>query len=192
MIDDYLTASPWIALAIWVALYISDYYLTLWGARLYKETGSAFIDMDGSYELTPLFQKDIDALRRVSPEFIWQLFLSSGMLLFIWWFAVRYAEAPIVFFVCFGSVVLVELVVHIRHRRNISFFLFLRTADAVQGHLRYQRWITERQSTVELSSFGILFTICYVISEHPLFIGGSVGCFSLAIKHARQARRSRS
>jgi len=85
MIDRYLTETPWIALAIWVVLYVSDYYLTIWGATLRTEKAAALIDEGGSYELTPAFRADVDALRLVSPTFLWYLLLSMLVLLFAKW-----------------------------------------------------------------------------------------------------------
>lgn len=36
MIPQYLQHNFWIPAIVWFILYISDYYLTLWGAQLYS------------------------------------------------------------------------------------------------------------------------------------------------------------
>ena len=56
-IETYLLSRPWLPTLLWVALYTSDYYLTIWGSRLYRR--QKFIEMEGSYELTAEFQDDI-------------------------------------------------------------------------------------------------------------------------------------
>jgi hypothetical protein len=59
----------WVCLLTWLVLYISDYYLTIWGAHLYRSGAQEHIVYEGSYELTPQFQKDIDALKLFSLNF---------------------------------------------------------------------------------------------------------------------------
>ena len=66
---------PW--LAIWVVLYISDYTLTLTCARLYQRGVRDKIAFEGSFEITPYYQRDIDSLRLISPRFILALLASS-------------------------------------------------------------------------------------------------------------------
>jgi hypothetical protein len=66
-IDNYFFESLWPGLAFWAVLYISDYYLTLTCARLYQRGVREKIEFEGSYEITPYFQADIDSLRAISP-----------------------------------------------------------------------------------------------------------------------------
>ena len=74
----WFSTSPWPGLILWIVLYISDYYLTLYAARGFKEIGH--IQFEGSYELTPQYQKDIDALTPVSRRHLIALVLSSAIL----------------------------------------------------------------------------------------------------------------
>ena len=53
----------WLALAIWVVSYCADYYLTLYSARLYRAQAQAHFAFEGSLELTPYYQADIDGGR---------------------------------------------------------------------------------------------------------------------------------
>ena len=69
---DYL----WLGPMVWAVLYISDYYLTLTCARLYQAGAREKMAFEGSYEITPFYQTEIDALRRVSPRFILILVIS--------------------------------------------------------------------------------------------------------------------
>jgi ribosomal protein S18 acetylase RimI-like enzyme len=192
MIDSFLVEHPFAAVAIWVLLYISDYYLTLWGAIEYRRTGRTYIELGGSYELEPIFQKDIDALRRISPEFLFRLLTSVLILLFVWWLSVRNAGYPELFLVVFGAYVLTQLVVEMRHVRNIVTFRTLGLPDAVTGHLKYSRWVTRRISNVDLLSFAVLYALCYAISGRVLFIGGVVGCLAIVRRHSQAARLERN
>lgn len=74
----------WLRLAVWSALYVSDYSMTIKCARLYQESVRDKIVFEGSYELTPYFQSDIDALRRVSLKFILALLWTSILLFLVW------------------------------------------------------------------------------------------------------------
>jgi hypothetical protein len=74
----------WAGLAIWAALFVSDYALTITCARLYQGNVRDKIAFEGSYEITPYFQRDIDSLRRVSPRFVLSLLWSSVVLFGGW------------------------------------------------------------------------------------------------------------
>lgn len=189
MIDRYLTETPWIALGIWVVLYLSDYYLTIWGATLRKEKAAALIDTGGSYELTPVFRADVDALRWVSPTFLWYVFLSTLVLLFAWWLTVRYSEFPPGFLFVFGSLVLLEVAVHVRHVRNILFFRALRTPGAAEGHIRHSQWLILHLSAIDFISFAMLFVLCFVVTGNLFFIGGTLTCLATGWAHEQRSRR---
>lgn len=190
MIDTVLINYPLVAVGIWIVLYVSDYYLTLWGARLYHTRARAFVEL-GSYEMEPIFQKDIDGLRSVSPRFIRYLLLSSALLLLVWWMSLEWAHVPSFYVVTVGAYLLVELMVHMRHLRNIVLFRSLGVPGAAEGHLRYARWVTEQVHVVDLGAFAALFAICYVVSGEILFVGGVLGCLGVLRRHARNAKRPR-
>src|SRR6266498_1633515 len=59
-----LATSPWYGVILWIILYISDYYLTIYSARGFREIGH--FQFEGSMELTPQFQNDVNNLRPVS------------------------------------------------------------------------------------------------------------------------------
>ncbi|PYP61964.1 MAG: hypothetical protein DMD37_11805 [Gemmatimonadetes bacterium] len=191
MIDAFLIAHPFVVVAVWAALYTSDYYLTLWGARLYKETVSTYIDFDGSYELEQVFKKDIDALRWISPEWVYQLGLSSSVLMFCWLLTVRILEVPELFLVVVGAYVLLEAVVHTRHVSNVVLFRTLKTRGAVEGRIKYARWVTDRVSKAQVLAFALVFIVCFAISAKIIFLGGALGCLLNTLRLARQARRRR-
>lgn len=62
MLLDAMHHSVWLAPLIWVVLYISDYAMTLWGAKLYYAVGKDYYQIP-SYELNSYFQRDIAGLR---------------------------------------------------------------------------------------------------------------------------------
>ena len=66
----------WPGLIAWTVLYISDYSLTIMCARLYQAGANQKMAFEGSYEITPYYQRDINSLRRLSPRFFAALLLS--------------------------------------------------------------------------------------------------------------------
>ena len=60
----WLARSPWIGIILWIILYISDYYLTVYSARGFRQIGH--FKFEGGFELTPQYEKDIEALKPIS------------------------------------------------------------------------------------------------------------------------------
>lgn len=172
-------------LAIWVALYISDYTLTLICARLYQSQVRDKIAFEGSYELTPYYQRDIGSLRRVSPRFIFALFWTS-LLLFVMWQLSR-QSVPEAYSFFLGTMILKQLVIHMRHFRNL--FLFRAAgSNAVCGRIEYSRRLTLRLSALEMLEFSGLFIAVFAFTHSWFVLGGATGCLALAGKHWRLAR----
>ena len=67
MFEELIFQKLWIVLPVWLALYVSDYYLTILGASYMKAGACEHFIFKGSYELTPGLQSDINSLRPISP-----------------------------------------------------------------------------------------------------------------------------
>jgi hypothetical protein len=52
----------WPGLTIWSLLYVSDYAFTIVCARLYRSRVSEKLVFEGSFELNPVFQQDVNSL----------------------------------------------------------------------------------------------------------------------------------
>jgi hypothetical protein len=184
---NVLLSSPWPGMVIWVALYISDYALTLKCARLYRRAASEKIELEGSFEITPYYQNDVDALRTISPRFLTALVLSVMYLAVLWWLAL--ATQPAFYEFVIGMLVSTELAVHHRHIRNLFLFRALANSDAVQGRIRYARPLLLRMSAVEMLAFSGLFAVLFVFTWSWFVLGGVLGCVAVAFKHLRLARK---
>ena len=146
MLLSFLVHNPVAAILLWGAVYASDYYLTLYGARLFRSGPHEHLAFEGSYELTAYFQEDVDLLRRVSTRFVLALAFSAVVLFGVWLIGVRAlrVEWPLAFLV--GALVLREAAVHLRHIRNIVMFRMARQPGALAGKLTYPRWFLLRSS----------------------------------------------
>jgi len=173
-------------------MYISDYYLTIYGARLYQTHARRYFVFEGSYELTPYFQEDINALRNLSPRFILSLMVTWVLLFLVWLLGVWFLQVPETFSLVIGALILVEAVVHIRHFRNIFLFrLTMRDDTGLTGKIEYAKWVTLRLSSVEMVSFAVLFLLIFLATGSWFFLGGALRTFVEGVKHIRLARRAR-
>lgn len=191
MLENLLVDNLWISMVIWAILFVSDYYLTIYGAILYQTYAKQYLVFEGSYELTPYYQSDINALRRISPRFLLMLGLSIVALIILWILSVTFLQMPWLFSFVLGALILSEVVVHIRHIRNI--YLFRQTSEAnsgLKGHIEYSRRVILKSSALEMTSYSVLFLLSFLIGGSWFFLGGAVRCLFLALKHLRLARKS--
>lgn len=180
----------WVALLLWVLLYGADYYLTLRGASLMAQVGKTYFDMGGSYELNPLFQKDIDRLRRVSPRFI-LILVGAGVWLVLMWGVTQYLHIPQAFAAGAGVLILMEVPVLTSHVRNLALFTALRTPGAVEGHIAYSRWVSLRMTSWNFALWGVLYALFFALTGSWLFFGGIVSMFLLYNRFVRMSMYSR-
>src|SRR5215467_1285796 len=176
IIPNFFFDSWWPGLAIWIALYISDYCFTLLCARLYQRGVNKTIAFEGSFEITPYFQKDIDGLRIVSQRFIFALLLSCAWLVGNWWIGSQ--TLPQVYEFVLGAMILNELAIHIRHVRNLFLFRAITSGNAVVGRIEYSRPIILRSSSIELAAFAGLFGLVFLFTRSWFVLGGAFGTLS--------------
>lgn len=189
MVEEFFLASPWPGMIFWCILYISDYALTLNCARLYRSAVADKLVFEGSYELTPFYQADIDALRPVSPRFVIVLLVYATVLAGVWWLCKD--EYTGLYQLTLGVMVLPQLAVHVRHLRNLFQFLDIaRRQEAVQGRIAYSRQFVLQVSSVELFSFAGLYAVLSVYFLDWFMLGGTVACFAYARNHRNLARKS--
>jgi hypothetical protein len=189
-VTDILRDSVWPGLILWIVLYVSDYMLTIACARLYRAQDK--VAVDGSFELTPMFQADVNALRRVSPRFLIFLCLSTAFLWVAWYMTSQLPELPEAYAFILGAMVLLELAVHSRHLRNWFLFRRVLKIDRVQGRLTYPRDVMLSASAFELRVFAGLFIVLFLITANWFFVGGAVTCAATASNHAILAEKQAS
>lgn len=179
---DLVLGSAWLGPLLWVALYTSDNCLTIACARLYHAQDK--IAFEGSYEITPLWQRDVNALRRLSPRFVIALIASTGYVVLVQQIA---REMPSLYLGVLGALVLVQLTIHIRHIRNWSMFKY--GPFSIQGRVVYPRGFMLRMSALELFTFATLYAILFLATESPFILGGALASGVLSLTHYRLAQR---
>jgi hypothetical protein len=179
---DLLLDSVWLGPLLWFALYTSDYFVTITCARLYQRQDK--VSVEGSYEITPLFQADVNALRRLSPRFVIALLVSTSYVVLVQRIA---GLMPSLYLGVLGALVLLELTVHIRHLRN--WFMFKYGTSSIQGRLMYPRGFMLRLSAFELLTFAALYLILFLTTGSLFIMGGALATSVLSLNHYRLARR---
>lgn len=188
--EAWLATTPWPGVILWIILYISDYYLTLYSARGFREIGH--FQFEGSFELTPQYQKDIDALKPVSRLHLTLLVLYSTLIIFIWWITQYFFYLQWAYLLYLGMFLLLEVAVHIRHLRNVSLIREIRKNGGVEGQIRYQKWFTYKLSALEFYVLSGLFLIIAALTYSLFFLGGAIMCFGTGFKHSRLAKKAES
>jgi hypothetical protein len=181
-----------VVILLWAVTYTVDYYLTILGARLYKDGANSYIVFEGSYELTPVFKADVDSTLIVSPTFVRNLVLSSGAIFVVWLVDVEFRGGYYIFAGLVGAFFLREAAIYIRHIRNIAMFLFVRAEDSIRGRIEYRRWLTLRISAIELFSFSIFYYFLYQLDRSWFFLGGALACLVTGIQHLFWASSARN
>jgi hypothetical protein len=183
LLGTLLVSNVWFAICLWAAIYISDYCLTIWAARLYRAGARDHLAFKGSLEITPYFQEDVNALKPMSTRFVRALIFSMLAIALAWILAVRWANLPQAFAVLMGSLIFLEATAHIRHIRNITFFRSLMRSNDLTGRIEYPRWLSLRLSSVEVLGFAVLFLFAFLVSGSWFFIGGVASCLVTGLKH---------
>lgn len=145
---------------------------------------------EGSFELTPAFQDDVDRLRYVSPRFLRALLVSCVGIVIVWWLSVQFVNLPAMYSFLVGALVLREAAIHVRHARNVASFKQVKSGDGLKGKLEYSRWFILKTSAVELFSFAALFLFLFLVTGSWFCLGGAVACGVTGRQHQVLAKKT--
>lgn len=178
---DFFLNSPLPGTFAWVAIYISDFVLTITCARLYDRNMSGKLVLEGSFELNPLFQRDVDTRTFLSLRFL--IALTFGSILIPTYWVLIAPSSPGLYTFVLGAAISAELAVHIRHLKNLYLFSSRLTGEQVHGRIEYARPLILRMSSVEILGFVILFAVVFAFTGSWFAAGGMVSCSVLSLKH---------
>jgi hypothetical protein len=187
---DALYVSPWPGILLWTILFVSDHTFTLACARMYQSGVRDHFVIEGSYELTPFHQPDVDTLRRFSPRFWFALLLPGVALSLIWRLGNGDLASRALYEFPLGMIVLLQLTIHVRHLRNYVLFRAMLAADGVVGRIEYARHTILTQSAVELFAFAALFGIVFGLTGSWFVLGGAFACCAVGVQHRQLARQA--
>src|SRR5678815_780469 len=171
---------------LWLLAYLGDLFLTHWGASLRRKGKGASLSFDGSYELTPELQKDVDK-GRIAPRLLVSIAFWAGLLGVISQFIANDSVRS-VYFLFLGGLLLVEIPVYLRHVRSLSW-VFITRGIAGLPSATFPRHIAYRHSGIELLAFAMLFLAAGSVIGSLLLFGGAASCAVVGMKHLRLGKR---
>jgi len=167
--------------------FAADWLLTHAGAKaaaLVKDR----LAFEGSYELNPTWQAQIDAGQRFS----WRAVGVGIALVFLGGLGrllVESAEIDEAFFAAgVGAIMLLQTPILMQHAANLQTFRSLRRPGAVEGALRQSRRFTYEQASWTFVRYAVLWLLLWVPSQQAFFLGGAAACVGIAIRFRRLGR----
>ena len=180
----------WVVLLAWTILHISDYYLTLWQARIYDRAVKDVIVLEGGVELTPQYRRDIQQQRRISPRFVVSLVLVLAWIGLVWYLCLKAMWLPELYRAFAGGLLMLQLVIHLRHVRNLSLFRSIERKGEPTGHMVYSRRGLLRTSAAELGATTVFLLLAFVVTGAWELLGGAFLCAAVGLQHAILGRRA--
>lgn len=169
-------------IVLWIIVYLCDYYLTLWGNQLYIRYGKNHIQFGGSYELNPIFQKDVDGFKMVSRRFVIFLLVYTAWLMLMW-LGARLFKLPQGFQVGVGYLILMEIPVLENHIQNINLFRHMKNTDVVDGQITYTRWVTMTFYVARFAYWAVIYAALFVITGSWFFVGGVLSSILISVRY---------
>jgi hypothetical protein len=186
----FLLENAWIVTIVWGLVYLADYYLTIYGARLFRTALEERVKFGGSYELTPVFRKDVDALKLFSPNFLWRWVLSMALFPAVFYLSFYVLETGLPYNVLAGGLFLRSTPILIRHARNIALARMARQPGNMEGWVQYSQKLNLRLSAVELWGFAAFYLVIAVVLPSGFFAGGALVTALTAWQHWALARKA--
>lgn len=162
------------------ALMLLDYYLTLAGASLHKMGFGKHITTE-SYELNPLWQKDISVrtLLNIKHLIIVGITLIALLLLDqIDFFSTPYGQGII------GALILLYTVINARHLANLLIYYYaIRNPQYLSGQALLSQQLSLITSISALLTPLLMLCIINVLFPEPFITGGIIGVLLLMLQH---------
>ena len=182
---DYLLNQWYLFILLILILAILDPYLTVAGLKAHQKYAAPYIRYQYGYELNPAFEKQIAGHRWISWKHLSLVSVMVAWLILIW---LMVGGGGLFEFLA-GGILLLYVSVNLRHLQNILIFRALGHPDAVQGHIEYAYWLSQRTSAYLFLSEAILFAVAGALIPRPFFWGGVFFCMLYFVKSMRLANR---
>src|SRR5512140_3284176 len=131
MLEQLLITQPAAAVAACLAIYIADYFLTVYEARLYQGGAKTHLAFEGRYSSSNIFHLEDSMLRWWNPRYLWVLAILVVGVGVTWYLLVRRYALPEVFAFLLGGLLLMEAAVVIRQIRRIILFNYIKNGRGV-------------------------------------------------------------
>ena len=191
---SFVFRNLWVAPLAWVVLHSLDYYLTLWGAKLYHAGANQVVSFEGSYELNPHFQKAIDQGQYFGPRFLISLGMIGILFAALMWLLGQDETAwPLTSQIgagVLGVLLFTRLTVIGQHLQSVWLFhVILHHPETIRGHIVYDRPTVYRISFRRFMGTGVLLTAAALLAPSAWIWGGALGHFFVGLSILRWSRR---
>ncbi len=176
---------------VWAVLHLSDYYTSLFVARLYAASASHTIEFEGGIELTPRFRQDIASLRLVSPRFLITLGLVLSTLALVWLVCVEFLGLAMPFVSLSGGLILLEAAVYARHLREPGGLPQAARYSSIDRPDRPSLMALPRDVGGRIRRLCFDLRLVFLACRRMVGSGGAVFCGSVALRHWQWSRRER-
>lgn len=172
------------------ALMISDYLLTIAGARLRQDAYGKHFKSE-QYELNPLWRSAVSKLRWINFRHLILTALVTALMIALWEFLD--AADPVLPYLM-GFVIGIQGTINGRHLGNLAIFSYLKRHPAeISGEVRLTHGIALWLSSFQLFAVLLPLALLAAYSPRPAVIGALVGVIALVLVHflwiARHRRR---
>jgi hypothetical protein len=193
VIDRVLFDWAPIAIAAVVGCFFADYTLTHVGARANELVRDRW-RVEGSYEMNPTWERQIDSRRWFSPRVVLTPLAIALVLVTIRVLAevVDVYADPAYFGAAVGVMLLIQAPILLLHGMNLQTFRLLLDPTAATGGIVYRRWFVYRQSVVYVLGFSVLWLVLWLPSQQAFFLGGAASCAVFARSFWRLAAKARA
>lgn len=189
MFETWLVESAWGGPLVASLLLVVDYVLTIVGARSYRKHVAPYFAHEGSFELNPYYEKDVDRLRWFSGRLVAASAILALALLAIRWLDRSLETYPLAYSFALGIVILRAVPVYVRHFRMLYLARTIRSEKRLEGRVWYPRPFSLRLSAFEFAAFAGIYLLMFLLRFDVIMLGGAVGCLAVAFRQLRKARR---
>lgn len=172
-----------ITILIFVILSFLDYFLTIKGFKSYKEKYSKFVKIE-SYELNPMFKKDIRKLKYNFKHLFFVVFAS--VLVFgvyhlsqnnLYGFKIR------TFFFLQGIIFSMLIYLNINHLGNIILFKMINNnPKLLSGKIKHSYLFSLKTNMIMALKFFIILFVIFIFNLNAFTFGFALGPLVLLIK----------
>ena len=180
-----------------MGLHSLDYYLTLYGARLYRAGASRVYNVSGNYELNPFFQQAIDSESWFSRRFLTSLVLVGAYFFVlasgVGWLAdgaatrvdadTEGAQQVLreVYSALMGAYIFTRVAVIGFHLQNNWLFRRInRPHSPIRGSFTFDRQTVYRLAAHRFAGFAMILGVAACLAPSGWLLGGFLGCALVA------------
>jgi len=193
LVEIALLEHWWLGPLVTIVVYVSDYYLTIRSARLYHAGGKNHMEVEGSYELNPTYEADIDSLRLFSPRLLLTSLVTTVFLLAVWMLSVWEPLLPVEFyFFALGSFVCLQGPVHVRHMQNLVLFRHAVAGRGVTGSVKFDRWLSLEISAAGMGMAAAFFLLWFMLTGSWFLLGGAMSCAVVGLKQRQLGKKAQN